>query len=79
MRPRGKKAGINTEASVDRVVGRLARVKIAIKNLEAEDVGMFEREKRDRIRNKIKMLKAERKELNAQLSGVKKAIDKALA
>ena len=74
----GKKATINTKASVERVIGRLSRINIAIDSLEQNDAGFCEVGERNRVKEKLARLRAEREVLSSQLSGVQSAMNKVL-
>lgn len=79
--PKGKKATINGERTVDRISKRLGRVRVALAKLrnEADAAGMFDREHKRACRRKIGQLEAEEKALSDELRGIRAAVDRSLA
>lgn len=75
-----KAALINGKPTVERIAGRLARVRQAVVNLErnAQDSGIMDIAYRRRCRDKARKLKQEEAALAEQLKSIRAAINKTI-
>lgn len=73
----GKKATINGKATVQRLAGRLTRVRRAIVGLErtAQDASILDVPYRRRCKDKVRALKREEQALADQLASIRSAIN----
>ena len=79
MKPRGKKAALNSKAGIERQLGRLGRINAALKSIEKMDFGIMDVAEKRRAKAKAEALIAEKALIAEQLAEVSTAIRKTLA
>lgn len=75
---KGKRATLNGGRTIDRITGRLDRIRGALLELEKRETGLFDFEQKRRIKDKIASLEKEQARLSGELQGYRDAINRVI-